>query len=1026
MGPLFVLLGSDFSHQKFIPLMNDLQEINFLYFSSYDLVLNAISHASPDALLIHEPDYFQITSDPQLNDIDRLNIPLILVSEKESVDEPADSDVHILPEDFTKARFLSMLTDEILKRPIAVHSAKILDLIIRHIPIALFWKDRNLTYLGCDQIFSNDRGLNSPADVVGLTDFDLYPPDVAANNRNIDKEVIQSGVPLLNFEEEETFANGSVGILRKSKIPIKDSTGEVIAVMGLYERITDQVRIQKNLKAEQHYLQMLMDNIPDTIYFKDRDSKFLRVNKSQAQTIGLNDALEAVGKSDFDFFDMDHARQAFLDEQELMRNGKPLINKLEYIKTAEGHKYVTSSKIPLKNETGDCIGMVGLSRDVTTEHLIKQELRHEQELLTSLMDNIPDRIFFKDVHSRFTRVNKAHFSSNDIKSSQDIIGKTDFDIYPKEIAEELYARERTIFKTGMPQIKAIEKKMKSDGSTVWSSVTKVPIRNDRGDIIGLVGISRDVTKEELATQELNRAKEKAEYANRAKSLFLANMSHEIRTPMNGVIGMADILKRTDLVPFQRDYLDVIIKSGQTLLSIINDILDFSKIESGKLDLEFAPVNIRTVVEEVADVQIIQANEKSLDFLTYVDPDIPEYILGDYVRLKQVITNLSNNAVKFTAKGEVCVSAELVRTIGKEHEVLFMVKDSGIGIPKVHQDKLFQSFTQVDSSTTRKFGGTGLGLAICQKLVAAMGGKIELKSEDGKGAEFSFRLKFKETKGRKDSFRLKSVSFENLHAFVVDDNKTNRNIFREYLETWKVNVHEASGGEEALTKMIRLKEEGISVDFALLDFQMAEMDGIELARRLKEIPDLDSLRIILVSSVTDAINRSDLSDSDFDFYLNKPVKLQQLYQVIASVIGKPKSKDEVGQEIEVLKTNLQNKRIMIVEDNQINMKVALHSINSFCPNICLAYDGRQAVELFRKEAVDFILMDIQMPVLNGIEATKQIREIEKQRKVTTPVKIIAMTANTMKEDVEYCLEIGMDAFLGKPFRVNDLIDVLNFD
>ncbi len=1026
MGRLCVLLGSDYSCQRFIPLMEDLREINFLYFSSYDLVMKAFPHANPDAILVHEPDYLQMISDLKGNDIGRLNVPLIIISDKKYDDESTGSDIHVLPEDFTEARFLSVFKDEIMGSPISVNSEKILDLIVHHIPMALFWKDKNLNYLGCDQIFCNDRGINNQANVIGLTDFDLYPADVAANNRNIDKEVIQSGEALLDYEEEEVLANGKVDILRKSKIPIKDSTGEVIAIMGLYERITDQVNIQKDLRDEQHYLQMLMDNIPDTIYFKDRDSRFLRINKSQAQTIGLNDPMKAVGKSDFDFFEMDHARQAFLDEQELMKNGIPLINKLEYIKTVDGHRYVTASKIPLKRETGECIGMVGLSRDVTTEHLIKQELRNEQELLTSLMDNIPDRIFFKDVNSRFTRVNKAHFSSNDTENSQDLIGKTDFDIYPKEIAEQLYAQERTIFKTGVPQINAIEKKIKSDGSAEWSSVTKVPIRNEQGEIIGLVGISRDVTTQELARQQLKLAKEKAEYANKAKSLFLANMSHEIRTPMNGVIGMADILRRTDLLPFQIDYLDVIINSGQTLLSIINDILDFSKIESGKLDLEYAPVNIRTVVEEVADVQNIQANEKSLDFLTYVDPDIPEFILGDYVRLKQVITNLSNNAVKFTAKGEVCVSAELVQTAGDEHEVLFTVKDTGIGIPKAHQDKLFQSFTQVDSSTTRKFGGTGLGLAICQKLVAAMGGRIELKSEDGKGAEFSFCLRFKETEGTQDRFRLKSVSFENLHALVVDDNNTNRKIFREYLESWKVKVHEASGGNEALTEISRMKEKGISMDFALLDFQMAEMDGVELARRLREIPYLESLRIILVSSVTDAINRNDLSASDFDFYLNKPAKLQQLYQVIASAIGKHRSTEDVDREIEVLKADLQNKRIMIVEDNQINMKVALHSINGFCPNISLAYDGKQAVELFQKEAVDFILMDIQMPVLNGIEATKQIREIEKQRKVTNPVKIIAMTANTMKEDVEYCLEIGMDAFLAKPFRVSDLIEILNFD
>ena len=1026
MGRLFVLLGSDLSYRKFMPLMNDLREINFVYFTSSDLFISTIDHTNPDAILIHDPDYRRIILEPKNNHFQNLNVPIILITKVEDPDYAITPNVHILPEEFTEPRFLSLFQNEILENPVAVQSTKILDLIVQHIPIALFWKDRNLRYLGCDQIFCNDRGLNRPADVVGLTDFDLFPADVAANNRSADKEVIQSGKPLLNYEEEEVVASGNVDVLRKSKIPIKDSTGEVIAVMGLYERITEQVRTQKHLRSEQHYLQMLMDNIPDTIYFKDRDSKFIRINKSQAETIGLKDPAAAIGKSDFDFFEINHARQAFLDEQALMENGDPLINKLEYIKTADGHKYVTTSKIPLKDETGACIGMVGLSRNVTSEQIIKQELRHEQELLKSLMDNIPDRIYFKDSHSRFVRVNKAHLASLGLEEDQDIIGKTDFDFHQKEIAEDLYGRERTILKTGVPQISELEKKVKSDGFTVWSSVTKVPIRNDRDEIVGLVGISRDVTREELARQELKLAKEKAEYANKAKSLFLANMSHEIRTPMNGVIGMADILMRTDLELFQRDYLDVIIKSGETLLSIINDILDFSKIESGKLDLEIAPVNIRTVVEEVADVQSIQANEKALDFLTYVDPDIPEFILGDYVRLKQIITNLSNNAVKFTVKGEVCVSAELVRTAGEEHEVLFTVKDSGIGIPKVHQDKLFQSFTQVDSSTTRKFGGTGLGLAICQRLVAAMGGGIELTSEDGKGAEFSFRLKFKATEGGSDSFSLKSVSFENLNALVVDDNSTNRRIFREYLESWNVNVYEASGGNEALAVVAQFEDKGVALDFALLDFQMADMDGIELARKLREVPYLDSLRIILVSSVTDAINRNDLSESDFDYCLNKPVKLQRLYQVIASVLGRSKSNENSEQDVDLLKADLKNKRIMIVEDNPINMKVALHSVNSFCPNVYLAYDGKQAVELFQQGEIDFILMDIQMPVLNGIEAAKQIRAIESRRKVANPVKIIAMTANTMKEDVEYCLQIGMDAFLAKPFRVNDLIEMLNCD
>ena len=1024
MECLFVFLGSDLSHQKFLSLISELPEQKCVFFGDFNHLIKGISHLKPDAVLIHEPDYLLQLEAVAPSPVFDVSVPIILVGEQTDALPSVESTVFILPEDFTQTQLLKTLRNDILQKAAPIYPQKVLDLVVQHMPLAMFWKDKDLNYLGCDQIFCQDRGLNDPTEVYGLSDYDLFPVEVAANNRNIDKEVMLSGESKINYTEEVENANGTKDYLQKSKIPIKDSSGEVIAVLGLYDRITEKVKVQEHLKSEQHYLQMLMDNIPDTIYFKDKNSIFTRINQSQAKMLGIDDPSEAIGKSDFDFFNMEHARQAFLDEQDLMRNGIPLFNKLEYVGSSTGYRYVMTSKIPLKDNDGNSIGMVGISRDVNSEQIVKQQLWHEREVLDALMDNIPDRIFFKDLHSRFTRVNRAHYLSYGLNSSQEISGKTDFDLYPKDIAQDFYEREKVIFQTGDPQINHVEKKKRKDGALSWSSVTKVPIRDEHGNITGLVGISRDVTMQELVKQEYKLAKEKAEDANRAKSLFLANMSHEIRTPMNGVIGMADILKRTHLDSVQKDYLDIIIKSGQTLLSIINDILDFSKIESGKMDLESAPVNIRTIVEEVADVQMIQANEKSLDFITYVDPEIPEYVSGDYVRLKQVITNLSNNAVKFTAKGEVCVSVELIEKTDDGCQLLFKVKDSGIGIPKAFQDKLFQSFTQADSSTTRKFGGTGLGLAICQKLVGAMGGNIKIESEEGKGAEFSFCLNLTVAEGEAETFRFRSMSFENLRALIVDDNKTNRQIFREYLENWKVQVYEASGGDDALAKIAELSRDGISLDLALLDLQMAEMDGIELATKIRQDISSDAMRLILVSSVTDALTRSNLSKSGFDFYLNKPVKLQQLYQVIAAVMGKNNSPEIQKNEERYLKADLKDKRILIAEDNEINMKVAVHAIEGFCPNVSLAYDGKQAVELFKKENFDYILMDVQMPVLNGIEATKQIREIEKQRLNGNPVRIIAMTANTLREDVEYCLEIGMNAFLGKPFRMTDLIDVLD--
>lgn len=1025
MESLFVFLRSELSYEKFVPLMNKPVGINIFYFHDETAISKATRHHKPSAYLVHEADYDEFCEIASATISGNIESQLILVRSSETITNASKySHISTLSPDFTDRELEGLLNTGRGEKVTEGNNCNLLYSIVQQIPVAVFWKDRNLNFLGCNQVFCNYNNLTSPAEVEGLSDFELFPGEIAVKNREADLAVIESGEARINYEEQQINHEGNVEILRKSKIPIKNDAGQIVAVLGIYERITEQVNVREHLANEQHYLQMLMDNIPDTIYFKNRDSAFVRINRSQATVIGVSATAEAVGKTDFDFFDRKHALQAFEDEQELMKNGIPVLNKLERLKTAHGYRYMSSSKIPLKDDTGTCIGMVGISRDVTEEQRMQNEIKKEQELLRLLMDNMPDRIYFKDSKSRFVRVNKAHCQSNGIENPNKIIGKTDFDLYEEEIANEKFELEKEILKTGIPMIGKLEKKYMTNGSPAWSSSTKVPIRNEKGEITGLVGISRDVTLQELARQELQHAKEKAEEANKAKSMFLANMSHEIRTPMNGVIGMADILKRTKLDLVQREYLDIIMKSGQTLLAIINDILDFSKIESGKLQLEAAPVNIRTVVEEVADVQAIQAGNNGIDFLTFVDPAIPEYVTSDYVRLKQVLTNLANNAVKFTSKGEVCITAELLVSNEGKHEILFSVRDTGIGIAAENQQKLFQSFTQVDSSTTRKFGGTGLGLAISKRLINSMGGDIVLESEEGKGSVFSFSLKLRETQGERNGFMLRNISFKDLNALVVDDNQTSRLVFREYLESWGVNVHEAVDGFDALTKLQKIEKDQLKLDFALLDFQMAEMDGKELARQIKQNTHFSGLKLILASSVTDAVSRSNLKQSDFDFYLNKPLKLEKLYQAISATMGSESKVESERDESEILQESFRHKKIMIVEDNLVNMKVAEHSLKNFCPGLTLAYNGQEAVNLFKPGVFDYILMDIQMPVMNGIEATKRIREIEEsQFPGSSKTRIIAMTANTMKEDVEYCLQIGMDAFLGKPFKLEDLLDAI---
>lgn len=1148
MEKIFLFLGTDYSYKKFIPLIDELKEFTFCCFSDEDSLLKGLTLLKPIALLIDQDDFNQNFL-YQFDLFPKNQIRIFVTGT--SYSDHSDLVLH-LPEDFSAQHLYAELVSQGSPQRKIPFSAEMLNLIIQHIPVSLSWKDHNLKYIGCNRVFFDKIGREKECEIVGLTDFDIFSPEVAEQNIANDLKVLNTGNALLNYEEEVKNADGSIIYLKKSRIPIKDSAGKVVIIIGISENITQQVVLQEHLQTEKNYLQMLMDNIPDTIYFKDRNSKFIKINKAQSQLLGLSNPEDAKGSSDADFFDAFHSYQAYLDEQELMASGLPLVNKLEHIYTAIGLKYVLATKVPIFNENGDCTGMVGISRDVTREHQVEEELKFEKELMSLLMDNIPDRIYFKDNKSRFTRVNKAVVDLFGVSSANDLYGKTDFDFHDKEHAKQAFDDEQRMLETGIPIInklenhittgeriwelstkiplygknkeklglvgvsrdfthekqlgeslekerdllqtlmdnvpdfiffkdtesrylrinKAVESALRVDnsfqvigktdydffspevadgfcvyekeifqegksvvnkvektflldGREIWLSTTKIPIRDKNGETTGLVGISRDVTVQEITREHMREAKEKAEEANQAKSLFLANMSHEIRTPMNGVIGMADILKRTTLNDSQKEYLDIIMKSGQTLLTIINDILDFSKIESGKLKMESAPISIRSIVEEVADIQILHANDKKIDLLTFVDAEVPESVNGDYVRVKQVLTNLVNNAIKFTSKGEVFVSVSYIGFSENRHEVIFSVKDTGIGIAQTDIEKLFKSFSQVDTSTTRRFGGTGLGLAISQRLVGQMDGEFNVESQPGMGSVFSFTARFDPAEVPSEiGLLLKDVAFSGKNILIVDDNTTNRKIFREYLERWNMNVEEAVDAYIALQKIDEWNRKSETLDVVLVDFQMPGMDGLEFARKIKENPIHRNLKLILLSSVTDAIPREEVKKSGFEHYLNKPVKLKQLFNVLASLFGKLKHAAVTKEDdFDPLKSVFAGTKFMVVEDNDVNMKVALFTLKSLTTHILPVTDGQAAVDAFNREKLDYILMDIQMPGMNGIDATLKIREIEQKANVLNPVKIIAMTANTMQEDVERCLEAGMDAFLSKPFRLSDLMQVL---
>ncbi len=711
-----------------------------------------------------------------------------------------------------------------------------------------------------------------------------------------------------------------------------------------------------------------------------------------------------------------------------------------------------------------------LNRNEEEHRRIERTLDDERHLLQTLMDNLPDHIYFKDSESRFLRISRSHTVKFGLFDPDQAVGKNDFDFFTAEHAQQALDDERRLLDGSESIITKVEKETWPDGKTTWVSTSKLPLRSRTGRIIGTFGISHDVTEskqaEDLsrrAQQALLTAKEAAEAASRAKSSFLANMSHEIRTPLNAVLGMTELVLGTQLSTEQRQYLNMVYEAGQSLLGVINDILDFSKVEAGKLELDAVRFNLRDRLGDAMRSLAFRAHSKGLELACRVQPGVPDRLVADPIRLRQVIVNLVGNAVKFTEEGEIVVevcseepaeadgsaddahpqrsadgSPSLLKgegrgegaavptdsaTSNKQLMLHCTVRDTGIGIAPEKQRAVFEAFEQADTSTTRRFGGTGLGLAISRRLVDLMGGRLWLESQPGIGSTFHFTVPVEVAAiDAAEPVAMPSTSVRGTRILVVDDNATSRDILEEILTNWEMRPDVATGADVALEMLRIAAMEADPYRVVLADCQMPDADGFALSECIGHDPQLAPSIILMVSSSDKPGDINRCEQAGITAYLLKPVKQSELFDaIVAGLRISPVEEIPVDPLASRRRRRIHSQKILLVEDSVVNQKLAVALLEREGHHVTVADNGRFAVERLKAEPFDIVLMDVQMPIMDGLEATVAIRAREKQTGGHVP--IIAMTAHALKGDREQCLAAGMDSYVAKPIRGEELLAAL---
>ncbi len=824
--------------------------------------------------------------------------------------------------------------------------------------------------------------------------------------------------------------------------------GEVgqFAVVTSFADITQRRQAEAALASSERHLRTALDTMLDGVTIhsavRDGDGRIVDFRVDYANSAigligGTAGSLQA-GRTLLELFPAHRANGLFDAYVRVVETGVPFeSDSFRYVDDdAEGGPL--DQVLDLRAaRLGD--GYVLSVRDVTEHRNAEQVLIEQRALLEALMDNTPDHIYYKDAESRFTMISKALATSFGLDDPAQAVGTSDFDFFTEDHARPAFEDEQEIMRTGEPLVGLEERETWPDGRVTWASTTKLARTDGAGNVVGTFGISRDITERKLAEKVLaetnaalqvamDRAVElaaAADLANQAKSEFLANMSHEIRTPMNGVIGMIGLLLDTDLDEEQRDYAETVRASGESLLELINDILDFSKIEAGSVELEMLDFDLRALLDDFATMPALRAHDKGLELICAAAPDVPARLSGDPGRLRQVLLNLAGNALKFTEHGEISVRAALVSETDADAVVRFSVKDTGIGIAPDKQARIFEKFTQADASTTRRYGGTGLGLAISKRLVELMGGGIGLLSEEGRGSEFWFTVRLAR-QAEAERPPVPATGIRGAHILVVDDNATNREVLTTQLRAWGARPEEATDGPSALLAMAKGRDTGDPVAAAVIDMQMPDMDGADLARAIKADETIKHTRLVLMTSLGKRGDARQMEEIGFSAYLVKPARQSDLFDSLAAVLAPPSTSLPAGHILTrhvVREMRRGAVRILLAEDNLTNQQVALGILRKLGLRADAVADGAEAIRSLETIPYALVLMDVQMPGVDGLEATRRIRD-PRSAVLDHAIPIIAMTAHAMQGDRERCLEAGMDDYVSKPISPEALADALD--